>query len=215
MGRRRIGILAAIFAVLAAGLGCDGPTAPTTEKQAYRGELTARQTQVFGKRLTDLAEKGLVSQNDGAFRWKDVTGKPLILSAIYTNCPMEKMCPMVTSKIGDVQQRMFEKAGWKPADFRVVFVTFDPERDTPSKLREYVRSRGVSMENTAVVSGDSDTIASVMEGIEVGTKEAGDGTFTHNLRTYVVAPSGEVRFGFRKTGWRPRDVAARLKSLGD
>lgn len=201
------------IAMGAALVGCERVGPPTTEEEAHRGELTERKSQVFGSSVADIPDDGLKRQGGEPFRWRDVVGRPLILSAIYTNCPKEKMCPMLTSKIGDAQQILMEETGLDAEDFTVVLFTFDPERDTPEKLTGYAEARGLELENTVAVSGDSEAIERVMDSIEVGATEEEDGVFMHNLRTYVVDAEGTVQYGFTRTDWRPKDLAARVKTV--
>ena len=66
---------------------------------------------------------------------KETKGKVALLFFGYTNCP--DVCPLHMSNLGNVIKQM------KPEDrerIKVIFVTTDPERDTPEKLRSWIMS---------------------------------------------------------------------------
>lgn len=62
----------------------------------------------------------------------DLIGKPHAVFFGYTYCP--DVCPTTMWELGSYMQAMGERAD----DMEVVFVSVDPERDTPDALREYV-----------------------------------------------------------------------------
>lgn len=132
-------LLSAVFISAMLGVvGCDrGGLEPPSESDAKEFELTARQTQVYGKQLKTLPDEGLKRQGGEPFSFDDLEGTPVLLSAVYTNCPKEKMCPLLTSKVGKTQQQLLDESEIGPGDFRVVLFSFDPERDTPDALKSY------------------------------------------------------------------------------
>jgi protein SCO1/2 len=60
-------------------------------------------------------------------------GKEVLLSFGYTSCP--DICPTTLVQLNSVTQKLGEK---ESEDLQVVFVTIDPERDTPERLEEYI-----------------------------------------------------------------------------
>lgn len=197
-------------------VGCDrGGPEPPSESEVKQLELTEVQTQVYGTKLNTLPDQGLRRPGGESFSFDEQIGDPLLLSAVYTNCPMEKMCPLLTSKVAKVQSRVLEDSDVGTDDFRVVLFSFDPERDTPKKLEAYATERGVSADNAVFVSGEETAISEVMNALEIATKEDGDGTYTHNMRTYIADSDGRIYSGFRKAKWRVDDVADRLRQALD
>jgi len=209
----RVAAVITLLLALAVAAGCDrGGPQPPSESGAKKLELTEVQTQVYGTKLNTLPDRGLKRSGGESFSFDRQIGAPVLLSAVYTNCPMEKMCPLLTSKIAKVQQRVLESSDIEAGDFRVVLFTFDPERDTPEALEAYATERGVSAENASFVSGDATTVSEVMEAIEIATKDVEDGEITHNMRTYIADADGRIFSGFRQAKWNPDDVADRLRS---
>ncbi len=75
--------------------------------------------------------------NDGkAVGAGDYRGKVALLYFGYTHCP--DICPTTLANLSEV----LEKLGSRASDVRVLFVTVDPERDTPALMKGYVASFG-------------------------------------------------------------------------
>lgn len=200
--------------ILILGAGCDRKTGPASPLESKKpNELAPAQSTVFGTKLSELPDEGLVDQSGEPFSFDDLSGKPTIISTIYTSCPMPKMCPLLTSNLGKVQQKLREELD-APADaYRFVLVSFDPENDTPKMMRDYVTERGWSLDNAVLVTGDPETTDALMTKLGIATKREKDDTITHNMRTYLAGSDGTIQYGFRKSGWNPDDVVARFRTL--
>jgi protein SCO1/2 len=86
-----------------------------------------------------LADFALTDQDGRPFTLADLKGAWTFLSIGYTHCP--DVCPMMLATFGAVA-RQIEQAGPErgvDARPRFLFVSVDPERDTPARLAQYVR----------------------------------------------------------------------------
>lgn len=127
------------------------------------------------------------------FRLSDQRGKVAILSFGYTFCP--DVCPFTLWKMKDVFARLGEEA----SDVAFVFISVDPERDSPEKIAEYVsafdrRFFGVH------VGGES--LETVTEAYEVTVRRVPyqnpanlDGSYNidHTGTYFVVDRRGRIR----------------------
>jgi protein SCO1/2 len=74
-----------------------------------------------------------LTRADGTrFRLSDEQGKIVMLFFGYTSCP--DVCPTTMAEL----RQALEKVGPKSDQVQVVYVTVDPERDTPQRVQEYV-----------------------------------------------------------------------------
>jgi protein SCO1/2 len=80
----------------------------------------------------ELADFTLIDQFGRPFTLSSVKGKAVLIYFGYTHCP--DVCPLVLSKFKQVMERLGPDAD------RVVFIfiTVDPERDTPEVMRKYI-----------------------------------------------------------------------------
>ncbi|MDP3722540.1 MAG: SCO family protein [Candidatus Omnitrophota bacterium] len=152
----------------------------------------------------------LVNQDGQAVRLSEFRGKTVLVSYIFTRCPMPSMCPLVTSKMKQVQAAV--NKGLKD---RVVLVSisFDPAYDTPEVLKEYGERYGADFSNWQFLTGDVAEIQAAAQDANVIYEDMGEGNFTHNMNTVLIAPDGTVRQRFRGSGWKVRDVVEAIQQV--
>lgn len=76
----------------------------------------------------------LTSMDGTEFDGASLVGKPYAMFFGFTHCP--DVCPTTMQEVADV----LDAAGPAAKDFRVLFVSVDPERDTPALLKSYLGS---------------------------------------------------------------------------
>jgi protein SCO1/2 len=135
-------------------------------------------------------------------------GRPMVLFFGYTHCP--DVCPTTLAD----WKRVHASLGDKANRVRFVFVTVDPERDTPAVSERYVQQFVPTFEG---LSGDAITTSRMTEAFGVASaKEAGtDATgylVSHSSQLFLVDDAGRLvalyPFG---TGWQA--LAADLERL--
>ncbi|MGY1580685.1 SCO family protein [Streptomyces sp. MN13] len=125
---------------------------------------------------------------------KETAGKPTLIYFGYTNCP--DVCPSTMSNIA-VAKKQLPKADQD--ELRVVFVTTDPERDTPEALGKWLK--GIDPQVVGL-TGDFDTIQAgartIGISIEPTTKEKGKVVSMHGTQVIAFSPktdAGYVLYG--------------------
>ncbi len=133
----------------------------------------------------------------GPFHLVDQTGRPVDQSVLkrkwtavffgYTFCP--DVCPTTLQTLGAASQAL----GAKAKDFQVVFITVDPERDTPAVLKAYLSSAAFPR-GTIGLTGAPDQIAAVAKAYGVYYQKQGSGTsyaVDHSSAIYLMNPDGQ------------------------
>ncbi|MGG7572535.1 SCO family protein [Streptomyces sirii] len=115
-------------------------------------------------------------------------GHPTLIYFGYTNCP--DVCPLTMSNIA-VAVKQLPKAEQK--DLRVVFVTSDPERDTPAALKKWLA--GINKDFVGL-SGAFDTIQAGARSVNIGIekpvkKKNGDVVSTHGAQVLLSSPKDD------------------------
>ncbi len=130
----------------------------------------------------------------------DVRGKPFLVYFGYTHCP--DVCPTTLAQISDVLARLPEKP------IRVLFVTVDPERDTPKSMADYVSSFDPRIVG---LSGGVAEIAAMERAYRVYARKAptrdGDYSMDHSSVVYLMDASGRFVEAFNME--RSADEAAK------
>ena len=137
----------------------------------------------------------------------DFKGKVVTIFFGYTQCP--DVCPTALSGMSEVMQQL----GADGDRLQVLFVTVDPERDTPELLAEYVP---VFDKRFLGLYGTPDKIAEIAKDFRVFYRKSGDlaGHYTidHSAGTYVFDPEGRLRLYMRHAE-DPALMAADIKAL--
>jgi len=152
----------------------------------------------------------LVNQDNQPVRLSEFRGKTVLVSYIFTRCPMPTMCPLVTSKMAQVQAQVNKILKDKVV---LVSISFDPAYDTPEVLREYGERYGADFSNWQFLTGDAAEIQAAAQDANVIYEDMGEGNFTHNMNTVLIAPDGTVRQRFRGSGWNARDVVEGIQGI--
>jgi protein SCO1/2 len=149
----------------------------------------------------------LVDQNGKRVSDADLKGKWQLLFFGYTHCP--DACPTALNEIALALDRL----GDKRDAVRVVFITVDPERDTPEVLKNYVQSFDASI---VALTGSPDQVAQAAKAYRVfyakHPRPDGGYEMDHSAVIYVMDPQGRFTATFTPESTADA-IAERLKKL--
>jgi protein SCO1/2 len=147
----------------------------------------------------------LVDQDAKPITDQDMKGRPFLVFFGFTHCP--DICPTTLFDISE----MFRALGPDAKGVRALFVTVDPERDTPPVLKDYLSSFDPRIIG---VTGDAAAVASVEKIYRVYAKKVplDDGSYTmdHTALVYLMNKDGAFVAPFNMKR-RPEEAAAELK----
>lgn len=145
----------------------------------------------IGDHVPDLT---LVNQDGKSFHLGDFKGKAVLITFIYTRCPVPTFCPRLSSQFAKIQGDLAKT----PDDFaktHLVTISFDPKYDTPPVLRKYGLayldndSAGFSHWDFASTNpGDLRKIADAF-GLEYFEE---DNQISHSMVIVLISPEGTV-----------------------
>ncbi len=146
----------------------------------------------------------LVDQNGQPRTENDFKGHPTLLFFGFTHCP--DICPTTLFEVSEVLRQLGPDAGGA----RAVFVSVDPERDTPEKLKDYLSSFDPHL---SALTGSPDAIQQMLKAYRVYAKKVptDDGyTMDHTALIYLLDKQGRFVAPFNMK--RPAaDAAADLQ----
>lgn len=87
---------------------------------------------VYGEPFPPAPEIELTRGDGSSFRLSELRGNLVLLFFGYTSCP--DVCPTTMAELNQALEQLDEK---QASSVRVVFVTVDPQRDTPERVQEY------------------------------------------------------------------------------
>jgi protein SCO1/2 len=168
-------VAAAILLVAFTLAGC-GSDAPEFKASDVTGTAYGRDF-----RLTD--------QDGKARSLADFRGKVVVLFFGYTQCP--DVCPTTLAELSEVMKQL----GRDAARVQVLFVTIDPERDTPQLLAEYVPAFDPRFMGLYGDAAATEAVAKEFKILYQKQPGATPGSYTmdHSAGTYLFDPQGRLR----------------------
>ena len=139
---------------------------------------------------------------------KDFSGKVVAVFFGYTQCP--DVCPTTLQELVEVKQAL----GADGSKLQAIFVSLDPERDTPQVLKAYLANFD---ESFVGLHGTPDEIAAVAKDFKIFFKKVPgktEGTYTldHSAGTYLYDPQGHLRV-YERYGVGSQVLAQDVKAL--
>ena len=179
------------------------PTAATDASQAAERESQRVQS---GEIVPDFA---LVDQNGQRVRLADFRGKVVLLTFIYTRCPLPNYCPLMSKNFASLQERLQKQF---PGKFQLLSVSIDPQFDRPEVLKGYAARYTHNDSTWTFGTGTPEQTDAVGELFGLVQERAG-GLINHDLRTALIAPDGRLVHVWKSNVWTPYEVQRRVQEV--
>lgn len=150
----------------------------------------------------------LTNQNGEHITFETFRGRPLILTFVFTRCPIPNFCPRMSNNFAELQQAIKADHG-EVAKTRLLSITLDPTFDTPGILKEYGKSHGADSKIWSFAAGDPKEIEALTQAFAVYVQTEG-GTISHGLATALVDRQGNIVKIWRGNGWTPTEIIAQI-----
>ena len=166
-----------------------------------------------GDAVPDFA---LRNEDGQSIHLKQFHGKELLITFVYTRCPLPSFCPRVTRNFATIEKSL-------AADRKLygrthlLSVSFDPEHDTPERLRAYGAEYLGSDARGAFAHWDfavpaRPVLIQMARYFDVGMTPGPDETITHTLSTTLIGRDGKVVRFYPGNDWTPEQVLADVKA---
>ena len=180
--------------------GCDAPgTGRASSGGSFKGVDITGASYAKGLQLKDF--------NGQVRSLAEFKGKVVFLFFGFTQCP--DVCPTTMAELAEVRRRL----GPDGEKVQGVFVTVDPERDTPELLKGYLGSMDPSFVG---LTGTPDEIKAAAKEFKVFYQKVptqnGNYTIDHTAGAFVFDPSGQVRL-FVRYGMPVDDLVSDIRQL--
>jgi protein SCO1/2 len=159
-----------------------------------------------------VPDAAFIDQDDKRRSLNEWRGSHVLLTFIYTQCPLPTFCPLMDQNFATIQRAVSEDPALR-GHVRLISVSFDPDRDTPAMLRAHAVRRRADLSIWTFLTGDRTTIDRFAGRFGVGViRQASATEITHNLRTAHIDPSGTIVKLYSGNEWTPSAVLADLRA---
>lgn len=161
--------------------------------------------QAIGNKLGDYT---FLDRSGRTVRLSDYLGKPLVISMIYTHCPI--ICATTTRSLTALK---LSQDALGADSFGVLTVGFDTENDTPETMGDFAKRMDVNLPNWDFVSADPETIEKLSKDLGFTFVPTPDGGFNHITQTTFVDGGGRVYLHIYGDEFENKTLLTPLKDL--
>jgi protein SCO1 len=169
------------------------------------------ETWVEPKPGDEVPDFKLTDQNGKSFTFHRYRGRIVVLTFIYTRCPLPDYCPLMTDNFAAIEKALKPEPESKPTT-HLLSITVDPEYDTPKVLSEYAARHSTGSGYWDFATGAKDDVKRVATYFGMQYWREGDQVI-HGLRTAIVGPDGRLLKLYRGNEWSPDEIVRELRNI--
>jgi len=152
----------------------------------------------------------LTNQNGERISLDTFHGNSLVLTFVFTRCPVPNFCPRMSNNFGELQETIKSSTGTL-ANARLLSVTLDPAYDTPKILSDYAAFHHADSKIWSFATGDEKEIDSLTRAFSVYRQNEG-GTISHGLATALINKEGRIDKIWRGNAWTPAEIIKEIQA---
>jgi len=157
----------------------------------------------------DVPDFTFVNQSGKTIHLAQFSGKPLLLTFIYTRCPVPDFCPRMSRNFSEVLRQLQAS----PAAFakaQLLSISIDPEYDKPQVLRDYgdlyVGNIDPGFKHWQFASASPAEVRKAADFFGLSYNQ-NEGQIVHTLRTVLIGADGRIAKVYDGNQWKPAEVA--------
>ena len=157
----------------------------------------------------------LRNQDNREIHIKNYRGRTLLLTFIYTRCPVPDYCSLMSDNFAQIDRTLSQDAALYEKT-HLLSISIDPSYDTPQVLRSYGAAHTERYQNETFAhwefaGGTTDQVKKIAEYFGLTYFPEND-QIIHALRTVIINPDGKVAKIYTGNEWKPEEVVAEIKA---
>lgn len=153
----------------------------------------------------------LTDQDDRPLSLSTWRGFPVVVTFIYTRCPLPQFCPLLDRRFAEIQALAATDTALE-GRVRLLSISFDPATDTPAMLRAHAVSVKADPDVWRFATAPEDVVDRLAAAYGVNVIREADATITHNLRTAVIDQHGAIVAIHDNNNWTAADIVDELRT---
>jgi protein SCO1 len=153
----------------------------------------------LGREVPDFT---LTNQDGEPVSLSSLRGRVVAVTFIYTRCPLPDYCPRMISNLQAIERRFAVRVG---TDLELAAITFDPQYDTPERMKAYAQAFKADRPGWHFLTGpvaDVERVCSHL-GVEFYPEE---GLITHTLQTAIIDREGRLAASVEGKDYSPKQL---------
>ena len=158
-----------------------------------------------------MPEFQLIDEEGKPISLESFRGHPLVLTFIFTRCPIPNFCPRMSQNFAELQKAIEASPSEPLSATRLLSISFDPANDTPEVLRNYAQGEKAEPGIWKFATGTPTEISRLTKAFSVLVQPEG-GSISHGLATALIDKDGKIEKLWRGNGWTPEEVLTALST---
>ncbi len=129
----------------------------------------------------------LEDQNGKMVSFAQFSQKPVIISLFYSSCKYS--CPLLIQNIRSIEQKMTKHQKEK---VRFLLVSFDPDRDSPKKLKEIIKKYHLPETQWTLARASSEKVREIANVLGFSYRKLDNGDYNHSFIISLLNKEGEL-----------------------
>jgi protein SCO1/2 len=158
----------------------------------------------------------LLNQSNHTIHLSQFKGKVVLITFIYTRCPLADFCPRMSRNFADIDKALASD----PALYdqtHLLSISFDPAYDTPKVLRTYGgtytgRFAKETFTHWDFAAPTEKDLPALTQFFNVGVTGTDPKSITHSLSTVMIGKDGKIAAWYPTNDWDPKEVVNEIKS---
>ena len=158
----------------------------------------------------------LRNQDNREIRIQNYRGRTLLLTFIYTRCPVPDYCTLMSNNFAQIDRALSQDAGLY-AKSHLLSISIDPSYDTPQVLRSYGAAHTERYQNETFAhwefaGGTTEQVKKIAEYFGLTYYPEKD-QIIHALRTVIINPDGKVAKIYNGNDWKVEEIVAEIRKI--
>lgn len=173
---------------------------------------TAHETST-GEEVPDFT---FINQDGKRIHLRQFRGRPLLLTFIYTRCPLPDYCIRMSGNFAEIERQLKQQGPAAQQKLQMLSISVDPEFDKPQVLKQYANNYAgevdPKLEHWQFAGGKPEEIRNAANYFGLSyLKESNQ--IIHSLRTALIGADGKIAAVYYGNDWKPEDVISELRAM--
>jgi protein SCO1/2 len=159
----------------------------------------------------------LLNQSNEKIHLGQFRGKALLLTFIYTRCPLADFCPRMSKNFAKIDKTLLNEPSLLNKT-HLLSVSFDQEYDTPAVLRSYggaytEKYTNEKFEHWDFAAPAKSDLTDMEKFFDIGAVPETNSSITHSLSTVLIGPDGKIVNWYPGNEWKPEEVLGDIRKV--
>jgi protein SCO1/2 len=138
--------------------------------------------------------------------------KPTVVAFFYTRCMNPNKCTLTINKMGWLQRELVQRG--LEHKVNLLAFTYDPNYDTPAKMRVFGENRGIKFgSNTHVLRTHPEEFELISDFFQLGVNHVASTVNQHRIELFILNQSGSIETNYTRLQWEVENVISDLVKL--